>query len=67
MNIRYFTETDTLHIEFRDAVVAETWDHDEHTLLDIDGDDDICAITVEHASARAGISQFSYEQTIIDQ
>ena len=62
MNIRYYTETDTLYIEFRDSPVAETRDLDENTLLDIDDDGNICAITVEHASKRAGIPHFSYEQ-----
>ena len=62
MKIRYYAETDTLYIEFRDAPVAETRDLDENTLLDVDVDGDICAITVEHASKRAGIPEFSYEQ-----
>lgn len=62
MRIRYFADTDTLHIEFRDAPIAETRDLDENTLLDLDEAGDICAITVEHASKRAGIPQFSYEQ-----
>jgi len=34
MNIRYFTETDTLHTEFLDAAVVETRDLDENTLID---------------------------------
>ncbi|MDD9982519.1 MAG: DUF2283 domain-containing protein [Gammaproteobacteria bacterium] len=34
MNIRYFTETDTLYIEFRDAAVVETRHLDEDTLID---------------------------------
>jgi len=62
MKIRYFSETDTLHIEFCDAPVAETRDLDENTLLDVAADGKICAITVEHASGRTGIPQFSYEQ-----
>ncbi len=62
MNIRYFTATDTLHMEFRDAPVAETRDLDETTLIDLDHEGDTCAITVEHASKRAGIPRFSYEQ-----
>jgi uncharacterized protein YuzE len=62
MRIRYFPDTDTLYIEFRDAAVAETRDLDENTLLDVDAAGSICAITVEHASDRAGIPQFSYEQ-----
>ena len=62
MNIRYYTETDTLYIEFRDVAVAETRDLDENTLLDLDDGGNICAITVEHASTRAGIPRLFYEQ-----
>ena len=61
MNIRYYTETDTLYIEFRDAPGAQTRDLDENTLLDVDDDGNICAITMEHASKGAGIPRFSYE------
>jgi len=62
MRIRYFASTDTLFIEFREAEVAETRDLDENTILDVDAQGNICAITVEHASERADIPQFSYEQ-----
>jgi len=60
MSIRYYT--DTLHIEFRDAPVAETRDLDEDTLIDLDHEGDICATTVERASKRAEIPRFSCEQ-----
>jgi uncharacterized protein YuzE len=62
MRIRYFEDADTLLIEFREAPVVETRDLDENTLLDLDSDGNICALTIEHASKRAGIPQFSYEQ-----
>ena len=62
MRVRYFEQTDTLLIEFRDAVVAETRDLDENTLLDLDRDGNICAITVEHASKRTDIPKFSFER-----
>ena len=62
MKIRYFTETDTLYIEFRTTLVVETRDLDENTILDADAEGNICAITVEHASTRAGIPEFSYEE-----
>ena len=64
MKVRYFAETDTLLIEFRDTPVAETRDLDESTLLDVDAQGNICSITVEHASQRAGAPQFSYEQVV---
>ncbi len=62
MKIKYFQDTDTLYIEFRQADVAETRDLDENTLLDLDKEGNICAITVEHARERADIPHFSFEQ-----
>lgn len=62
MKLKYFADTDTLLIEFRDAPVAETRDLDENTVLDLDAQGNLCAITVEHASQRTGIPEFSYEQ-----
>jgi uncharacterized protein YuzE len=62
MKIRYFTDTDTLLMEFRDAQVAESRDLDENTVLDLDADGNVCAITLEHASKRAGAPEVTYEQ-----
>ncbi len=62
MKIRYFKDTDTLLIEFKDEPVAETHELDENTILDMDAQGNVCSITVEHASQRAGIPAFSYEQ-----
>ena len=62
MKVRYFADTDTLLIELRESQVAETRDLDANTVLDIDTEGNICAITIEHASQRAGAPQFSYEQ-----
>lgn len=62
MKIKYFQDTDTLYIEFRQAEINETRDLDENTLLDLDGKGDICGITIEHAKDRADIPHFSFEQ-----
>lgn len=62
MKIKYFQDTDTLYIEFREVEVKETRDLDEDTLLDLDKEGNICAITVEHAKERADIPHFSFEQ-----
>jgi len=62
MKIQYFQDTDTLYIEFKETPVSETRDLDENTLLDVDREGNICGITVEHASERADIARFSYEQ-----
>ena len=62
MKVKYFADTDTLHIELRPGPVAETKDLDENTQLDLDRDGNVCAVTIEHAKDRAGIPSFSYEQ-----
>ena len=62
MNIKYFQDTDTLYIEFRKGEVAETRELDENTLLDVDSEGNIVALTMEHARQRADIPQFSFEQ-----
>ena len=62
MKIKYFAETDTLYIEFKPGAVAETRDLDENTVLDVDADGNICAMTVEHASDHAGAPEVLYER-----
>jgi uncharacterized protein YuzE len=62
VKVKYFGDTDTLYIEFRETEVSETRDLDENTLIDLDREGQIFAITVEHASVRADISHFSFEQ-----
>jgi uncharacterized protein YuzE len=62
MKVRYFADTGTLLIEFRDAPVAESRDLDENTILDVDAQGNICSVGVEHASKRARAPNFSYEE-----
>jgi uncharacterized protein YuzE len=61
MKIRYFEDTDTLHIELKPGNVAETRDLDENTLVDVDATGQMLAITIEHAQERAELPAFSYE------
>lgn len=62
MRIRYFEDTDTLLIELKDTPAAETRDLDENTVVELDLQGHVCAITLEHASERTALSQFSYER-----
>jgi uncharacterized protein YuzE len=62
MKIKYFKDTDTLYIEFKQMEITETKDLDQNTLLDLDRFGNICSITIEHAESRADIPHFSYEQ-----
>jgi uncharacterized protein YuzE len=61
MKVQYFEDTDTLYIEFQGRKVAKSRDLDENTLLDLDADGNVCAITFEHASKRADISHLHVE------
>lgn len=61
MKIKYFEETDTLYIEFRDRAIAESTDLDENTTIDLDTDGNVLAITFEHASKRTDISRVTVE------
>lgn len=61
MKLRYFEDTDTLYIEFRGGDIAETRDLDEHTVLDVDAQGNVCAITLEHASQRTDVRHLTVE------
>jgi uncharacterized protein YuzE len=62
MKVRYFEDTDTLFIELRDGDVSETRDLDENTLIDVDAQGRMVAITIEHAKDRAELANFVYER-----
>lgn len=62
MKIKHFQDTDTLYIEFRGDKIPEARDLDENTLLELNDQGRVCAMTMEHASQRTDIPAFSYEQ-----
>ncbi len=61
MFVKYFKDTDTLYVAFRQDDIRETRDLDEDTLLDLDAQGRLCAITIEHASRRTDIEQVIVE------
>jgi uncharacterized protein YuzE len=61
MKVQYFADTDTLYIEFRDRNIARSKDLDENTVLDLDADGNVCAITFEHASDRTDVHRLTVE------
>ncbi len=61
MKVQYFPDTDTLYIEFRDRDIAQSKDLDENTVLDLDADGNVCAITFEHASDRTDVRRLTVE------
>ena len=62
MKVRYFEDTDTLYIELREAAVTETRDLDENTLIDMDDQGRMVAMTIEHAQDRAELANFVFER-----
>ena len=61
MKVKYFSDTDTLYIEFRDSEITESRDLDENTILDLDAEGNVCAITFEHASERTDVDHVVLE------
>lgn len=61
MKVKYFKDSDTLYIEFRDSDIAESKDLDENTVLDVDAEGNVCAITFEHASQRTDVRHLTVE------
>ena len=61
MKVKYFEDTDTLYIEFRNQAISQSKDLDESTVLDLDAEGNVCAITFEHASRRTNVQQVTLE------
>lgn len=61
MNAKYFQDTDTLYLEFKDSTVVETRELDEDTILDYDAEGKIVGITIEHAKNRVGGAEIKME------
>jgi uncharacterized protein YuzE len=62
MKVKYFTDTDTAHIEFTDRGVHETKEISENIYIDVDEKGNIVSMTIEHAKANAGLREFSYQE-----
>jgi len=61
VRVQYFEDTDTLYIEFRESEISETRDLDENTLMDLDEQGNVCALTFEHASERTDVDRVTLE------
>ena len=61
MKVKYFEDTDTLYIEFSDSEIVTSKDLDENTIMDMDAEGNVCAITFEHASQRTDVRHLTVE------
>ncbi|MFH0730517.1 MAG: DUF2283 domain-containing protein [Pseudomonadota bacterium] len=62
MKVKYFSDTDTAHIEFTDNDIHETKEISENIYIDIDEKGNIINMTIEHAKANARLWEFSYQE-----
>jgi len=65
MKIHYFPDTDTLYVQLNDKDIADTQELNENTLLDLDVNGNLVAITLEHARETANIRDFSFQQAVL--
>jgi uncharacterized protein YuzE len=64
MKVKYFPDTDTALIEFTDREVYETKEIGEDIYIDLDQHGNLVNMTIEHAKAKAGLREFSYQEMV---
>ncbi len=64
MQIKYFSDTDTLLVMFSENEVVEAGDVDENVNINLDQNEELASITVEHAKQRTDVSNFSFQQVV---
>lgn len=62
MIIKYFPDTDTLYVAFTEREIVETVDFNDDTLLDLDREGNVVAMTLEHARANVDLTDISFQQ-----
>ena len=62
MKVKYFSDTDTAHMEFTNREVHETREISENIYIDLDEKGNIVNMTIEHARSNAGLWEFSYQE-----
>jgi len=61
MKVKYFEDTDTLHVELSESNVVETKELTQNLYVDLDSEGKVVSFTVEHAKQPSGKLDFSYE------
>ena len=62
MKVEYFEDTDTLQITFKEGSSTDSLDIDENTLIEVDPEGQLVAITIEHARERTDVESFLYKK-----
>jgi uncharacterized protein YuzE len=61
MKVKYFSDTDTLLVDFSDRKVVETHDLNEDVLVELDEHGRVVSMTIEHAKQQTDVAEFSYQ------
>jgi uncharacterized protein YuzE len=62
MKIRYFEDTDTALFEFGNGTPTQTRELSEDVYLDLDPAGNVVSLTLEHASLRSDLNEFSFHR-----
>ncbi len=62
MKITYFKDTDTLLVNFNGNQITETRYFTEDVAVELDPKVNLVSMTIAHASLRANMSEFSFNQ-----
>ena len=60
MKIKYFEDTDTALLEIGTGTPSETRELSEDIYLDLDTEGNVVSLTLEHASMRGNLTEFSF-------
>jgi len=66
MQTKYFSDTDTLLLNFSDHNITETYDLNDDVLVEIDGDGHIVSMTIEHAAQQTNVNEFSFQLATVN-
>ena len=61
MKVKYFSDTDTLLVDFSDRKVVETYDLNEDVLVELDEQGRVVSMTIEYAKQQTDVAEFSYQ------
>ena len=61
MKIKYFSDTDTLLVNFSDNKIFDTRDLNENVLVELDEAGHVVSMTIEHAKEQTDVAEFSYQ------
>ncbi len=62
MKVKYFSDTDTAHIEFNEKQIYETKEINENIYIDVDETGHLVNMTIEHAKENAELWEFSFQE-----